>query len=142
MQHRALPWESTVYEPHLISAMQATKAATARPCTSAGWSLPVASSFSMTDTQPMNTKNMVPSSSAKHGWNSLSNLLGGLSGGFMAPEDTRDAPTSSISIFSSAMILQLGLGAWGEDVSLSMLPQSVRTSMFVPANQADFGVQR
>lgn len=125
---------STEDEPHLISAMQATMAATARPCTRAGWSLPVDSVFSMTDTHPMNTKNVVPTSSPRQGWNTRSNLLGGLAEGALASEDTRDVPTSPISIFSSAMSRQWGLAVQAEDVTLSAQPWSVS------ANHKDFGV--
>lgn len=60
--------------PHLSSAMQATSTATARPCASAGCSLPPSSMFSMTETQPTNTKNAVPTSSATHGWTSRSKV--------------------------------------------------------------------
>lgn len=63
---------------YLISAIHATSTATANPCTSAGCRRPAASTFSITDTQPMKTKNIVPTSSAMHGWIILSNLLGGL----------------------------------------------------------------
>lgn len=99
----------TASEPDLISAMHATMAATARPCTRAGCSLPGEPSFSTTDTQPTNTKKAVPSSSARHGWNALSKRLGLAGGGAAAaPLGTRDAPASHISIFSSAM----AQGSW------------------------------
>lgn len=128
-------------EPHLISARQATKTATARPCTRAGWSLPVDSSFSMTDTQPINTNNVVPTSSPTHGWNNLSNLFGGLAGGFLASEDIRDVPTSPISIFSSAIgsPARSCCESWRCDTERAAR-ESVHTNMFVPANHADFGV--
>lgn len=67
-----------VNDSYLISAIHATSTATAKPCASAGCSLPAASTFSMTDTQPMKTKNIVPTSSATHGWIILSYLLWGL----------------------------------------------------------------
>lgn len=116
--------------------MHATMAATARPCTRAGWSLPVSPSFSMTDTQPMNTKNMVPSSSARHGWNTLSNWLGLAGGIALTSGRTRDAPASPISIFSSAMSLRSGLGGRGRGALSSCTHR-----MFVAANGSDFVAQ-
>ncbi|KAG7226459.1 hypothetical protein INR49_013871 [Caranx melampygus] len=66
-------------------SMTATITATASPCTRAGCSRPAAGTFSMTDTQPMKQKNMVPTISARQGWNNVSYLLGGLDTGSLAP---------------------------------------------------------
>lgn len=86
---------------YLSLSMTAIKIATARPCTRAGCNRPAAGTFSMTDTQPMKTKNIVPIISARQGWNSFSNLVGGLGLGGFLPPSTRVTSVSSTSIFST-----------------------------------------
>lgn len=90
---------------YLISAIQATITATANPCTSAGCRRPAASTFSITDTQPIKTKNIVPTSSAMHGWIILSNLLGGLAS--FLTLSSEDLSSSLSSTFSSSIFKQI-----------------------------------
>lgn len=101
--------------------MTATNTATASPCTRAGCSRPAAGTFSMTDTQPMKTKNMVPTISARHGWNSFSYLLGGLGAGDFLPFSMSVQSVSSISIFSTPIFALL----WAIPVGLWLLFQGV-----------------
>lgn len=94
-------------------SMTATNTATASPCTRAGCRRPAAGTFSITDTQPTKTKNMVPTNSAKQGWYNLSYLLGGVdAGGFFVLVSMR--VESSISIFSSPIVAAASLVPAGD----------------------------
>ena len=103
--------------------MTATITATASPCTRAGWSRPAAGTFSITDTQPMKTKNMVPTISAMQGWIRVSYLLGDLDTGGFLPLSSRAASVSSSSIFSTPIDAPFDFSAW---MRLPSLPQLLR----------------
>lgn len=91
---------------YLIFAMHATMTATAKPCTSAGCTLPAAGTFSITETHPMNTKKVVPINSPRHGWITVSNVVGG-GAVFFLPVKGRSSSLSSTFSSWPAMVQYL-----------------------------------